>query len=531
MTPVELYDTTLRDGSQAEGVTFSVEDKIRIVHELDVLGIHYIEGGYPGSNPKDIEFFQHIKDHELKIGQVVPFGSTRHPDVTPDEDANLIALLDTGLPTVTIFGKSWNLHAEFVLRVSPEKNLEMIEDSVRFLTEHGRTVIYDAEHFFDGYKADRDYALETLRVAAAGGAQRLVLCDTNGGTLPLEIYTIVQDVRSNFDTPLGIHTHNDAGVAVAGSLIAIQAGVSHVQGTFNSYGERCGNANLSTVIPNLKLKMGIDCIDDEQLARLTYVSRVISELANLAHDERQPYVGRAAFAHKGGMHIDAVRKNRLTFEHIEPERVGNEQRILISEQAGRSAILMKLERELPGLDKKSPEAMQVFDALKEAERNGYQYEGAEASFQLLTHKTLKRYQPSFDLLGFRVIIEKFHDHSMRSEATIKVRETNGVIKHTAADGDGPVNALDSALRKALEQFYPELQEVYLTDFKVRVLDSRAGTAARVRVLIEASDGEETWGTVGVSENIIQACWEALADSLEYKLFKERSGRRMERRLK
>ena len=523
MTPVELYDTTLRDGSQGEGVAFSVEDKIRIVHELDSLGIHYIEGGYPGSNPKDVEFFGRIKDHELEVGQVVPFGSTRRSGVCADEDPNLIALLDTGLPTVTIFGKSWGLHVEIVLRVSCEENLVLIEDSVRFLTEHGRAVIYDAEHFFDGYNADRAYALQTLLAAEAGGATRLILCDTNGGTLPSELTRIIEDVKAQVSTPIGIHAHNDAGVAVANSIMAVEAGAIQVQGTFNGYGERCGNANLSAVIPNLKLKMGIDCISDEQLTRLTETSRLISELANLAHDERQAYVGATAFAHKGGMHIDAVRKDRRTFEHIEPNIVGNEQRILISEQAGRSAILMKLEKELPDLEKTSPEALVIFDALKQAEQAGYQYEGAEASFRLLTHKALDQHTPLFDLLGFRVIIEKFRDHSMRSEATVKVREPNGVVEHTASDGEGPVNALDKALRKALEQFYPTLQDVHLSDFKVRVLDSRDGTAAKVRVLLEASDGEETWGTVGVSENIIQACWEALADSLEYKLFKEHNG--------
>jgi len=521
MPEVELYDTTLRDGSQAEGVSFSLKDKLRIVQMLDKLGVHYIEGGYPGSNPKDREFFQQVKQLDLKHAHVTPFGSTRRAENRPDKDDNLLALLDTDTKFITLFGKSWTLHVTDVLSVSLEQNLEMIEDSVHFLTENGRNVIYDAEHFFDGYKEDAKYTMQTVEAAIQGGATCVVLCDTNGGTMPLDIKKVVEITKSRFDIPLGIHVHNDAGMAVANSIIAVQAGAVHVQGTFNSYGERCGNANLSSIIPNLKIKLGVDCISEEQLRKLTDVSRLISELANLAHDERQPYVGKSAFAHKGGMHIDAVRKNPRSFEHIEPELVGNERRIMISEQAGKSAILEKLEREYSYLSKGSLEVQKVFEKMKEAEQEGYQYEAAEASFQLLTHKTLNRYQPFFELMGFRLIIEKFSEYEMPSEATIKVCEPNGVIEHTAADGDGPVNALDKALRKALEKFYPSLKEVHLTDYKVRVLDTKAGTGAKVRVLIEASDGEETWGTVGVSENIIQASWEALVDSLEYKLFKEK----------
>jgi 2-isopropylmalate synthase len=524
MRTVEIYDTTLRDGSQAEGVSFSVEDKLRIVQELDEFGIPYIEGGYPGSNPKDIEFFKRVKDLKLKSALVVPFGSTRRAGNPPDRDVGLKALLDTGLPVITIFGKSWKLHATKVLRVSPEENLVLIEDSVRYLVGKGRKVIYDAEHFYDGYKDDPEYALETLRAARRGGAFRLVLCDTNGGSLPGEIKAITERVAEEFDVPLGIHTHNDAGMAVANSIVAVEAGAMHVQGTINGYGERCGNANLCVVIPNLQLKMGIKCVPDESLRRLTALSILISELANLAHDDRQPYVGRSAFAHKGGMHIDAVRKITRSFEHIEPELVGNRRRVLISEQAGKSAILMKVEDEFPNLDKNSPEAQELFRKLKEAEKEGYQYEAAEASFKLLANKVLGRYRPLFEVLGFRIITDSFPvdgEHMIRSEATIKVREPNGKIEHTAAEGDGPVNALDTALRKALETFYPELRSVHLTDFKVRVLDSQAGTAAKVRVLIESSDGEENWGTIGVSENIIKASWDALVDSLEYKLFKSK----------
>ena len=517
---LELYDTTLRDGSQGEGVAFSVEDKLLIIKVLDRLGIHYIEGGYPGSNPKDIEFFKSAKSLQLQQAAVVPFGSTRHPRYQSSEDPNLLALLDTGARTVTIFGKSWELHATDVLRVTAQENIELIESSVRFLVEHGREVIYDAEHFFDGYDDQPDYALQTLKAAARAGARCVVLCDTNGGRLPLEIQEGVRSVMEEINLPVGIHTHNDAGMGVANAVLAVQAGAAHVQGTFNGYGERCGNANLASIIPTLTLKLGLDCISEAGLTQLTETSRLISELANLPHDERQPYVGSSAFAHKGGMHIDAVRKNPRTFEHIDPELVGNEQRILISDQAGKSAILKKIERHYPNYDKSSPEVIALFDQLKDAESEGYQYEAADASFELLTRTLLDDYQSFFDLLGFRVIIEKVKDHGIRSEATIKVMAPDGEIEHTAADGEGPVNALDSALRKALERFYPSLQDVHLTDYKVRVLDTQAGTGAKVRVLIEASDGRESWGTVGVSENIIQASWEALTDSLEYKLYKD-----------
>lgn len=521
----QLYDTTLRDGNQGEGVSFSVEDKLLIIKALDRLGVHYIEGGYPGSNPKDISFFKQTKSINLQNSEVVPFGSTRHCKFRPSDDPNLQALVEAGTRTVTIFGKSSKLHTTEVLRVTPEANLDLIESSVAFLTENGRQVIYDAEHFFDGFNDDADYALQTLKAAADAGARCLVLCDTNGGRLPLEIQNAIKAVKAAIDCPIGIHTHNDSGMAVANAVMAVQAGASHVQGTFNSYGERCGNANLSSIIPTLKLKLGIDCVREAQLKRITEVSRLISELANLSHDERQPYVGRSAFAHKGGMHIDAIRKNRLTFEHVNPESVGNTQRILVSDQAGRSAVIKKIENRYPDLDRSSSEVLALFQRLKEAENEGYQYEAAEASFELLTHKVFDEYQPFFSLLGFRVNIEKFSDHGLRSEATIKVEAPNGEIEHTAADGDGPVNALDNALRKALERFYPSLKDVHLTDYKVRVLDTQAGTAAKVRVLIEASDGHDHWGTVGVSENIIQASWEALTDSLEYKLYKDREEER------
>ena len=517
---VELYDTTLRDGSQGESVAFSIKDKMLIISELDQLGIHFIEGGYPGSNPKDVDFFQQVKSMQLQNAQVVPFGSTHHPRLKPIEDPNLIALLETGMRTVTIFGKTWQLHARDVLRIGPEENLDLIESSIGLLVQRGCEVIYDAEHFFDGYYDNSKYAIETLKAAARAKAKCLVLCDTNGGRLPLEIQEAICAVKSEINLPLGIHAHNDSGVAVANSVLSIQAGATHVQGTFNGYGERCGNANLSAIIPNLKLKLGINCVEDEQLHRLTNVSRLISELANLPHDERQAYVGRSAFAHKGGLHTDAIRKNRQTYEHIVPEAVGNEQRILVSEQAGRGTLIKKIEREYSGYDKDSPEIISLFNKLKEAENEGYQYEAAEGSFELLTSKIFNEHLSFFDLLGFRVIVEKSQNDSIHTEATIKLVDREGNIVHTAAEGDGPVNALDNALRKALEQFYPILKEIHLVDYKVRVLDTKAGTGAKVRVLLEASDGKNRWGTVGVSENIIQASWDALTDSMEYKLYKD-----------
>ena len=518
---IEVCDETLRDGTQAEGIAFSVESKLRLLQEFDGLGIDFVVGGWPFSNPRDIEFFRRAKEVSLRHTQLMPFGSTRRKDNAPSEDPNLVALVETGCHYATIFGKSWELHATEILRVTLEENVEMIRSSVRFLTDAGMSVLYDAEHFFDGYTRNRPYALETLRAAVDGGAVRLVLCDTNGGTLPLELGDIVADVVTEFPgTPVGIHAHNDSGVGDANTLMGVERGASQVQGTFNGYGERCGNANLCAVVPNLALKMDRDCLVPGALAELTHVSRLVSELANHAHNERQAYVGRSAFAHKGGVHIDAARKNPLSYEHVEPELVGNKQRILISDQAGRSAIIEKLESEYPDLDKRSPEVQRVYDSMKEAEQLGYAFEGAEASWNLLARKAMGEHTPGFELHGFRLIIEKFQTHDMRSEATIKVREPNGLEEHTAAEGDGPVNALDNALRKALETFYPYLRDVTLVDYNVRVLDSQSSTAARVRVLTESTDGEETWGTVGVSENIVEASWKALVDSFEHKIQKE-----------
>lgn len=517
MARMEIYDTTLRDGAQAEGISFSVEDKLRIVQELDSLGIHYIEGGYAGSNPKDEEFFERARGLHLKNAKLTAFGNTRRADRQAVEDRSMHYLLEAGTKVVTVVGKSWDLHVTDVLRASLEENLAMIEDSVEFLMSSGREVIFDAEHFFDGYKADAEYALKTIEAAARGGTSCIVLCDTRGGMMPLEIKEIFETAAGRVDVPLGMHAHDDAGTAVANSIVAVQSGAVQVQGTFNGYGERCGNANLCALIPNLKLKLGVDCISDENLSRLTGISRLISELANLPHDEKQPYVGRSAFAHKGGLHADAVQKNTRTYEHATPEVVGNQRRILVSDQSGKSTILMKILRDYPDLKKDSPEVQRIFDMLKEAESNGYQYEGAEGSFELMIQRVMGTYEKFFDLKGFTVIVERTENHEMRSQATIKLMDVNGNIEYQASEGHGPLDALSNALRRALRAFFPQLDLVRLTDFKVRVLDAKSGTAAKVRVLIESSDGEKDWGTVGVSEDIIEASWEALVDSIEYEL--------------
>lgn len=519
MSDVQIYDTTLRDGSQGEGISFSVEDKLRIAQELDKLGVNYIEGGYAGANPKDEEFFHRAKELKLKNAKLTAFGSTRRAGNQVHNDRNLHHLLNAGTEVVTVVGKSWELHVKDVLRVSLDENLAMIESSVRFLVENGREVIFDAEHFFDGYKADPEYAIETLKLAEAGGASCLVLCDTNGGTMPLEIEKIIKSVSQKIKIPLGIHAHDDTGMAVANSIIAVQCGVVQVHGTFNGYGERCGNANLCTIIPNLKLKLGIDCISDENIKKLTSTSRLISELANLQHDEKLPYVGRSAFAHKAGLHADAVQKNPITYEHISPEVIGNERRLLVSDQSGKSSILAKLLIDHPDLKKNSPEIQLISDELKELEKEGYQYEGAEASFELMVNRVLGNYDSSFNLKGFTVLVERSEKHEMRSQATIKLIDSNGNIEYQASEGHGPVDALNKALMKALIVFFPQLESVRLTDFKVRVLNAKSGTAAKVRVLIESSDGDMSWGTVGVSEDIIEASWEALIDGIEYKLFK------------
>jgi len=529
---IKIYDTTLRDGTQGEDVSLTVEDKLRIAQKLDGLGIHYIEGGWPGSNPRDIQFFREARHLKLEQAKICAFGSTCRVDVEPEDDANIQALLEARSEVVTVVGKTWDLHVEDVLRTTLEKNLEIIEKSVAYLRQRVGEVVYDAEHFFDGYKANPTYALDTVAAAVRGGAGTVVLCDTNGGSLPAEIRQIVGEVRERVAVPLGIHCHNDGDLAVANSLMAVEAGATQIQGTVNGYGERCGNANLVSIIPNLILKMGRSCIPMDRLKRLREVARFVDELANLQHNKHQPFVGDSAFAHKGGIHVSAVRRNPLSYEHIEPGLVGNDQRILVSDLSGRGNVLSKARELGIEIDETSPLAAEVLEKMKRLEAEGYLYEGAEASFEILLKKSLGRHRKFFELIGVRVIDEKrTESEEPVAEATIQVR-VDGVTEHTAAMGNGPVNALDAALRKSLEKFYPALRHVRLVDFKVRVLSGVEGTASRVRVLIESSDGEDTWGTVGVSENIIQASWEALVDSLEYKLLRdeEREGGRPAPRL-
>ncbi|MBM4132783.1 MAG: citramalate synthase [Nitrospira sp.] len=514
---LEVYDTTLRDGAQAEDVSFSVDDKVRVAQKLDELGVHYIEGGWPGANPKDIEFFRIIKTIPFKHATVVAFGATRKASNPVQKDPNLQALLAAETETITLFGKSWNLHVTDALGITLAKNLELIGDSIAYLKDKRRRVFYDAEHFFDGYKADPDYALETLRRAVEAGAERVILCDTNGGTMPWEIRDICKAVKQHCVVSLGIHAHNDTEMAVANSLVAIEAGIVQVQGTINGIGERCGNANLCSIVPNLELKMKRSVLGEKRLRHLREVSGFVSEIANLMPNKHQPYVGDAAFAHKGGVHIHAVQKNPATYEHIIPEKVGNRQRMLVSDYSGRSGLVGKAEDYGLKLSKDNPKLQELVATLKDLESEGYQFEGAEGSFELLLRKAVGKHKPSFELLGFRIIVEKRHAKEPSiSEATVMVK-VGDVIEHTAAVGAGPVNALDHALRKALEKFYPQLAEVKLLDYKVRVLAATQGTAAKVRVLLESGDHKEKWGTVGVSENIMEASWQALADSIEYKL--------------
>jgi len=521
MKKIDIYDSTLRDGAQAEGISFSVDDKLKIVERLDKLGVSYIEAGNPGSNPKDLEFFERVKKIKLSNIRLAAFGSTRRVGIKVEDDNNVKSLLRADTPAVAIFGKSWDLHVTDILKTTLDENLRMIEETLRFFKEKGKEVIFDAEHFFDGYKSNPEYAVQALHAAIKGGADCLVLCDTNGGCFPMEIYDITKKICETFDVPVGIHCHNDTGMAVANSIMAVQAGAVHVQGTFNGFGERCGNANLCTIIPNLQLKLGIQCIPEDKMEKLTSTARYVSELANVTHDERAPYVGHSAFAHKGGMHIDGVNKNPVTFEHIDPTLVGNKRRFLMSEVSGRSTILSTIRTVDPSITKDSPEAKQIIDKLKELEHQGYQFEGAESSFELVVRKELGKYRPFFDLGQFKVIVSEPSGENFSSSAMIKVY-VDGKEEINAAEGDGPVNALDKALRKALERFYPQLKEMRLTDFKVRVLDSKTATAAKVRVLIESTDGESMWSTVGVSTDIIEASWRALVDSIEYKLLKDKS---------
>lgn len=516
---VDILDSTLRDGAQAEGISFSVEDKIKIVRTLDDLGVDYIEAGNPGSNPKDIEFFERMRTVKLKNARLAAFGSTRRRDITVEEDNNVQSLLSAGAPVIVIFGKSWDFHVTDVIKTTLEENLNMIRETVAFFKKKKKEVIFDAEHFYDGYKANPDYAMKALQAAAEGGADCLVLCDTNGGSFPSEIYEITKKVTEAFPIKIGVHTHNDSGMAVANAIMAVEAGASHVQGTYLGYGERCGNANLSTIIPNLQLKKGIACLPQDNLVKLTHAARKIAEISNITMSERDPYVGNSAFAHKGGMHIDGVSKASRSFEHVDPYLVGNKRRFLMSEVAGRRTILDKIREICPSVTKESRETEAIINRLKELEHQGYQFEGAESTFELVIRKQLGKYRPFFELEAFKLITEQPAKPGPSASALIKVK-VDGKSEITAAEGDGPVHALDRALRKALEVFYPELSSVHLTDFKVRVIDSQSATAAKVRVLIESTDGESVWSTVGVSTDIIEASWIALVDSIEYKLIKD-----------
>jgi len=514
--PVQLYDTTLRDGVQREGLSLSLEDKLKIARRLDRLGIAYVEGGWPGSNPKDMAFFERVPHIGLEQATVSAFGSTRRVGVAVEDDGNIRALIAANTLAVAIVGKSWDLHVHHVLRTTLEENLRMIADSVRYLKAQGREVIYDAEHFFDGYRADPAYALETLAAAAEAGADVLVLCDTNGGALPSLVATVVTEVRQATSTPLGIHAHNDGEMAVANSLIAVERGINHVQGTVNGYGERCGNANLCSIIPALKLKMGHDCVTDQQLHMVTEASHYVSELANLKPNVHLAYVGHSASAHKGGTHVNALLKCQESYQHIDLSLVGNRKRVVVSELSGKSNIAYKAQEF--GLDLLAGEVQtqQVLQHIKELENRGFQFESAEGSVELLMRRARPDYTPPFELLDFHVLVRGCHDGHMAAEATVKVQVGDQVM-HTAADGNGPVNALDAAVRKALLPFYPHLADVQLTDYKVRILDGEAGTAAQTRVLIDSANGRRTWSTVGSSTNIIEASWQALADSLEYAL--------------
>jgi 2-isopropylmalate synthase len=518
MKKVILYDTTLRDGTQAEGISLTVKDKLNIAQRLDEVNIDYIEGGWPGSNPKDMEFFIKIKDLKLKHARIAAFGSTRRANISPASDTNIKALLRSGCDVCTIFGKSWDLHVKDVLKVSLDENLKMISSTISYLKSKHKTVFFDAEHFFDGFKANPEYALKTLIAAHDAGADAIVLCDTNGGMVTCELSDIVLKAKAVTGTALGIHCHNDSEMAVANSVAAVEAGCGHVQGTINGYGERCGNANLCSIIPSLKVKLGLNCMDYTKLKELTEVSRYIAEVCNMKHADNQPFVGQSAFAHKAGVHVNAVLKKSSAYEHMEPDIVGNKRRILISELSGKSTLLARAEQLHLNLTKDDPKTKQIMKTLQDMEYKGYHFEAADASFELLLKRHMKKYKRFFELEGFRVINEKDENGNLYSEATIKVKVKKQIM-HTACEGDGPVNALDGALRKSLINFYPKLAEMHLSDFKVRVLDEKQGTAARVRVLVQSQDSENSWWTIGVSENIIEASWQALLDSVEYKLLK------------
>jgi len=524
---VEIYDTTLRDGAQAEEVNFSLEDKIRIALKLDEFKIDYIEGGWPGSNPKDLQFFREIRNYNLKHAKIVAFGSTHHPKKTSEIDENLKQLLLAKTPVVTIFGKSWTVHVKDALKVDLETNLEIISNSVRFLKANVKKVFYDAEHFFDGFKEDPDYAIETIKRAKSAGADCIILCDTNGGTLPFEMVEIIKEVKKRLGRGFnfGIHAHNDSECAVVNSLEAVRLGAVQVQGTINGIGERCGNANLCSIIPNLVLKMGYHCSCAENLHKLTEVSKYVFEIANLPHPSRLPFVGRSAFAHKGGVHVSAVLKSPRTYEHIDPLSVGNVRRVLVSELSGKSNIIYKAKEFGIDLKMDSPLLNKIVEEIKNLEAEGYEFEAAEASLELLIYRLMGEPKQYFELLSYKVFDLKIDQHFPKAEATVLVRVPPGVgeVEHTAALGNGPVNALDNALRKALERFYPQIKEMELEDYKVRVLPGLPGTASKVRVLIISKSKDKKWGTVGVSTDILEASCQALIDSYTYKLFLDKKG--------
>jgi len=515
MTKIAIYDTTLRDGMQAEGVSFSLADKLAIAKCLDGLGVDYIEGGYAASNPKEMQFFHEVAKLDLKSSRVTAFGSTRRADCTVEDDLSLNSILATRAPSATIVGKTWDLHVGLVLGCSLEENLKICAESIRYLKHKGLEAIFDAEHFFDGYRANPEYATKVLAAAAEAGADALVLCDTNGGSLPHQVLEITQQVCDTFGSVVvGIHTHNDSDCATANALAAIRAGARHVQGTINGLGERCGNANLCSVIPNLAFKMGLEPLSPDKIKLLTEASRFVFEVANLPPVMSLPYVGDSAFAHKAGLHVDALRKSKQTYEHIDPQVVGNERRFLISELSGKSNILAEMEKAKIVQDKAL--ARKILARVQDLENEGYQFEAANASFDLLVRKIMETFQPSFELIKYHVDVEKRKGGELVTEATVKLK-VGDEIEHVVGEGDGPVNALDAALRKSLERFYPALKEVQLFDYKVRVVNAKEGTAARVRVVIESRDKQSIWGTVGVSENVIEASWLALVDSVEYKL--------------
>jgi 2-isopropylmalate synthase len=513
---VFIYDTTLRDGTQGEGISLTVDDKLKIARRLDQFGVHYIEGGWPGSNPKDMEFFDKARELPFKTAKLTAFGSTRRPGIKAEADQNLQTLVQSGAKVTTIFGKAWDFHVTDALNTTLEENLNMIGESVHFLKENGLEVIFDAEHFFDGFKHNPSYAIQVLQKAEAGGADWIVLCDTNGGTLPHELGSIVSEVRDTLNTPIGIHCHNDSECGVANTMTAVQAGARQIQGTINGYGERCGNANLISVIPNLQLKLDYRCVEEKQLQQLTSLSQYVHEIANVVPPNNQPFVGKSAFAHKGGMHVSAILKASETYEHLNPGQLGNDRRVLVSELSGQSNLLYKAEKLNIKLDKSNPATKKVIQKIKKMEHQGYQYEGAEASFELLLRDALGESKQCFEFVSFKILTEKKGQEDIHTEAIIKLRIFDEVV-YTVAEGNGPVNALDNALRKSLEPYYPEIKDMYLSDYKVRVLDEGGATAAKVKVLIHSSNGKKQWSTVGVSPNIIEASWQALCDSIRYLL--------------